>query len=106
VAYVWDDHDYGGNDADRTSPSRPAALQTYRQMTPHFPPAGDAETPIYQAFTVGQVRFVMTDNRFADERRAIADAIAERHVANLLMVSGDAHMLAFDDGTHTDFSTS
>jgi hypothetical protein len=43
---------------------------------------------------------------FAEERRVIADAIADRHVNNLLMVSGDAHMLAFDDGTHTDFSTS
>jgi phosphodiesterase/alkaline phosphatase D-like protein len=165
VAYVWDDHDYGGNDADRTSPSRPAAMRTYRQMTPHYPLAGDAETPIYQAFTVGRVRFVMTDNRsdrdppddvsgpyrtslgteqrawllgelaradsyglvvwmnsdpwigraspgsdtwagFAEERRVIADVIAERHMDNLLMVSGDAHMLAFDDGTHTDYSTS
>jgi phosphodiesterase/alkaline phosphatase D-like protein len=165
IGYVWDDHDYGGNDADRTSPSRPAAMRTYRQMTPHYPLAGDAEAPIYQAFTVGRVRFVMTDNRsyrdppddvsgpyrtslgteqrewllgelaradsyglvvwvnpdpwigraspgsdtwagFAEERRVIADAIAERHVDNLLMVSGDAHMLAFDDGTHTDFSTS
>jgi hypothetical protein len=25
-------------------------------------------------------------------------------VDNLLMVSGDAHMLAYDDGSHTDYS--
>ena len=31
VAYVWDDHDYDGNDGDRTSDSRPAAMQVYRR---------------------------------------------------------------------------
>lgn len=165
IAYVWGDHDYGGNDADRTSPSRPAAMQTYRQMTPHYPLEADPEAPIYQAFTVGRVRFVLTDTRsardpvgepagayrstlgdeqrewllgeisqadryglvvwvnpdpwlapdrpssdtwagFAQERRVIADIIAEQRVDNLLMVSGDAHMLAFDDGTNTDYSAS
>lgn len=65
VAYVWGDHDYGGNDADRTSPSRPAAMRTYRQMTPHYPLADGPEEPIYRAFTVGRVRFVMTDTRSA-----------------------------------------
>ena len=30
--------------------------------------------------------------------------IAELEVDNLFMVSGDAHMLAWDDGTHTDYS--
>jgi phosphodiesterase/alkaline phosphatase D-like protein len=163
-AYVWGDHDYGGNDADRTSPSRDAAMAVYRQMVPHYPLAGP-ETPVYQAFTVGRVRFLLTDTRaardpagdpsgdyrstlgaeqrewflgeladadryglvvwvnpdpwvspaspgsdswggFAEERQVIADAIADQGIDNLLMVSGDAHMLAFDDGTNTDFSTS
>ena len=40
---------------------------------------------------------------FADERRRIADVIAE-HDLDLLMVSGDAHMVAIDDGTNTDYS--
>ena len=162
--YVWGDHDYGGNDADRTSPSREAAMAVYRQMVPHYPLAGP-QTPVYQAFTVGRVRFLLTDTRaardpagdpsgeyrstlgteqrewlldqladadsyglivwvnpdpwvsraspgsdtwggFAEERQVIADEIADRGMDNLLMVSGDAHMLAFDDGTNTDFSTS
>jgi phosphodiesterase/alkaline phosphatase D-like protein len=165
VAYVWDDHDYDGNDGDRTSDSRPAAMQVYRQMTPHYPLVSGPQAAIYQAFTVGRVRFVMTDTRaardpaddpsgefrsalgaqqrawllgeiaradryglvvwvnpdpwvaaaspgsdtwagFAEERQVIADAIAEHGVDNLLMVSGDAHMLAFDDGTNTDYSAS
>ena len=162
IAYVWDDHDYAADDADRTSASRPAAMEVYRQLVPHYPLHGGPESPINQAFTVGGVRFVLTDGRsardpvgesprsmlgaeqrawlleeladadrydlvvwangvpwvgeadpgsdtwagFAEERRMIADAIARDHVDNLLMVSGDAHMLAYDDGTHTDYSTS
>lgn len=43
---------------------------------------------------------------YADERRRIADTIAEAGVDDLVMVSGDAHMVAADDGTNTDYSTS
>ena len=156
IAYVWDDHDYGPNDGDSTSPSRPAARQVYREIVPHAGvEPGDA--PINQAFTIGRVRFVMTDNRseriddsmlgdrqrdwlideltessrthalvvwanpvpwivepreggdnwsgFAQERTVIADAIAQAGIDNLIMVSGDAHMVALDDGTNNDYAT-
>lgn len=49
--YMWDDHDYGPNDFDRTSPSRAAAHEVYREYIPHHP-LPDAEA-IYQSFTVG-----------------------------------------------------
>lgn len=42
---------------------------------------------------------------YADERGQIADVIAEHDIDNLLMISGDAHMVAIDDGTNTDYST-
>ena len=42
---------------------------------------------------------------YAAERLAISDAIASAGVRNLIMVAGDAHMLAVDDGSNTDFST-
>jgi len=155
IAYVWDDHDYGPNDGDSSSPSRPAARQVYREVVPHAGVTpGDA--PINQAFTIGRVRFVMTDGRsertpdsmlgetqltwlleelttssrthalvvwvnpvpwiveareggdnwsgFADERRFIANAIAEADIDNLMMLSGDAHMVALDDGSNSDYS--
>ncbi|HEU4514095.1 MAG TPA: alkaline phosphatase D family protein [Nocardioidaceae bacterium] len=158
-AYVWDDHDSTGNDADASAASWPAAMRTYRDYVPHYELADGPEGPIYQAFTVGDVRFVMTDPRsardrsagtmlgeeqrkwlidqfasasdyglvvwvngspwvgkaeagndtwagFAEERRVISNAIADNDVDNLLSVSGDAHMLAYDDGTHTDYSDS
>lgn len=159
--YIWGDHDYGGNDADKTSPSKPASMAVYRQYVPHYPLQAGAEAPLFQAFTVGDVRFVITDNRsqrdplgdgprstlgaeqrrwlldeladaddyglvvwvnpdpwvgkaergndtwagFARERETVADAIARYEVDNLLMVSADAHMLAYDDGTNTDYAT-
>ncbi|MCP5029689.1 MAG: alkaline phosphatase family protein [Actinomycetia bacterium] len=63
IAYVWDDHDFGPNDADSSSPSRPAAWASYRSHVPHYGlPSGD-EGPINQAFTMGRVRFILTDTR-------------------------------------------
>lgn len=165
VAYVWDDHDYGANNADATTPSRPAAMEVYRQYFPHYRLAG-AESPIYQAFTIGRVRVIITDTRsarspslapddgsktmlgeaqkawfkaqllaandayplilwvnsvpwiaaatpggddwggYTTERTELADFIADNDIDGLLMVSGDAHMIAIDDGTNSDYSTS
>ena len=165
TAYVWDDHDFGPNDAAKDSPSRSAALASYRAIVPHYPfaMAGD-DAPIGQAFTVGPVRFIMTDTRSARdpktdtdgpgksmlgseqmdwflrelehagqnhslvvwvnsvpwiaapeagadhwggytyERTRIANAIADMGADRLIMLSGDAHMVAIDDGSHSDFS--
>lgn len=157
VAYVWDDHDYGANDADATSPSRAAARAAYRTYVPHALLAEGDGGAIYSAFTVSRVRVVLTDTRsertgtsmlgarqlawlqeelvtasrdhalvlwvnpdpwiapaepgrddwggYAGERRQIADTIAEAGVENLVMVSGDAHMVAVDDGSNTDYSS-
>jgi phosphodiesterase/alkaline phosphatase D-like protein len=164
VTYMWDDHDYGGNNADRRSPTRPAAMAVYREYVPHYPLEG-ADSPVNQAFTIGRVRFLVTDTRsarspasapddadktmlgatqkawlkreflradadaaltvwvnptpwigeatagadtwagYSTERRELANFIADNAIDHLLMLSGDAHMLALDDGTNTDYSS-
>ncbi len=164
VAYMWDDHDYGGNDSDGNSVSRRAAMAAYREHVPSYGLSGD-ESAVYQAFTVGRVRYILTDARsarnlanddnsdapsmlgaeqkawfegeiltssrthelvvwlnpvpwiaeakdgadhwggYAIERRELADHIATNDIDNLVMISGDAHMVAIDDGTNTDYST-
>ena len=164
IAYVWDDHDYGPNDSNRNAPGRAAAITAYREYVPHYDLAGP-ESAIFQAFTIGTTRIVMTDARSARdpqrapdtpsktmlgdeqrrwllselersaaehdlviwanpvpwvdpaepgadswagydaERRLIADHIASLGIDNLVMVSGDAHMVAIDDGTHTNHSS-
>jgi phosphodiesterase/alkaline phosphatase D-like protein len=168
IAYMWDDHDFGPNDADSTADSGPAAQVVYRQVVPHPDlPAGAGPEAVHQSFTLGRVRFILTDSRserspksapddpdktmlgaaqwawlldefdtaaaagqvvvlvtsvpwngqarvgaddwagYTTERRRLADAIAGAGLADqLLMIAGDAHMLAIDDGSHTDFSTS
>ena len=165
VAYVWDDHDYGANNADATSPSRPAALSVYRQYVPSYVTTGP-DDPIYQAFDVGDVRVILTDVRsarspsgqvddadktmlgaeqkawlkeellaahethaltiwvspvgwigeavpggdawggYSTERRELANFIVEHGIDRLVMLSGDAHMVAVDDGTNTGYADS
>lgn len=167
TAYVWDDHDFGPNDADGTSPSAPAAHRAFRTLVPHHPLAlpGDA-APVARAFTVGRVRFIVTDGRsarspadmpdgpdktmlgtaqrrwfvqelrasrdsfaaivwvnsvpwigaakaggdgwagYATERAVLADAIDANGIRNLVMISGDNHSVAIDDGTNSGYATS
>ncbi|MEM7354161.1 MAG: alkaline phosphatase D family protein [Acidobacteriota bacterium] len=160
IAYVWDDHDYGPDNSDSTSPSRAAARQAYRRWTPHYPLAEGEGGAIYQAFTIGRVRFLLTDSRsersprsdpdgpdktvlgtaqkawlerqflaakeryplivwansfpwiaptrrgaddwggYAHERLEIARFIEANQIRGVIMLSGDAHMLAIDDGSH------
>ncbi len=37
--------------------------QAYREVVPHYPLVHAGDGPINQAFTIGRVRFVLTDNR-------------------------------------------
>lgn len=165
VAYTWDDHDFGPDGANRLAASAPAAEQAYRELVPHYSlPGGMNEGPIYQAFDVGRIRFLVTDTRsqrdpqarrdnesktmlgaeqkawlkrelltardryalviwvnpdpwigpaaegadgwagYATERRELSDFIAANAIRNILMLSGDAHMLAIDDGSHSNYS--
>jgi alkaline phosphatase D len=71
--YMWDDHDFAGNSSDGTAHARLAARLTYQEYVPHYPlPAGSGDVPIYQAFSVGRVRFILTDlrsERTPDRRR-------------------------------------
>lgn len=153
MAYIWDDHDFGDNDSDHSSPSKEAAQSAYRQAVPSYVDP-DGSGAIHQEFTIGRVRVVITDNRsergatsghliepaaeawlvdritdptspvvvwvsptpwigdrkdsdnwsaYAEQRKRIATAIGDR-CANLLMVSGDAHMIAIDDGERTGYA--
>ncbi len=52
LVYNWSDWDYGGDDSDATTPSRPAAQSTYRTIFPHYPlPSGTGG--IYHGYTYG-----------------------------------------------------
>lgn len=62
IAYVWDDHDFSGNDSDSSAVGKENAQQAYRDYVPHYAlPATNGA--IYHAFTVGRIRFILTDLR-------------------------------------------
>ena len=158
TAYLWDDHDFGGNNSNAGSASAPAAQMSYREYVPSYD-LEESEGAIYHAFTIGRVRFLVTDTRsaregetmlgaaqiewlkremiegrdnyaltvwassvpwigarsgaadhwggYADERAELSNFIADNGIAErLVMVAGDAHMLAIDDGSNSDFSRS
>jgi PhoD-like phosphatase len=166
TSYVWDDHDFGGNDADGTAASAPAAHAVFRRLVPHHSLAIPGQrAPLARAFTAGRVRFIITDTRssrspkelpdgaaktmlgqqqrawferelleardrfpvivwinpdpwigeprvgsdswpgYGTERRALADFIVANRITGLVMLSGDSHAVALDDGTNTDYST-
>jgi phosphodiesterase/alkaline phosphatase D-like protein len=164
IAYIWDDHDFGGNNSDSTAASRPAARATYQEYVPHYPlAAGCCDVPIYQSFEAGRVYFILTDERsertpatkpdnsgktvlgaaqkdwlksellkgakyplvvwvgtapwieaktsgsdrwggYSTERQELANFIKKNKIDNLIMLSGDAHMVALDDGTNSGYA--
>ncbi len=201
LVYIWDDHDFAGNNSDRGAPSHFAARHVYEEYIPHYGmPAGQGDVPIYQTFTVGRVKFILTDLRserdevktpdgpnksmlgarqkewfknellsakgkyplifwvssvpwignagvnyypihstvtgfihhmntaqfkrdpataednrdvlndddfwgaFTYERREIANFIRDNQITGLCILHGDAHMLAADDGSHSDYA--
>lgn len=187
LVYIWDDHDWLGNNAygfSKGVSSRETALESYQIAFPHYEPLPAAVTkafsetinisitkneehaylyprstavPPYQSFTIGTVRFIMTDLRstsseteaysdeqrqwffeemsnshkydyvvwmntkpwiggyeegdrwfnYPEERKLLSDHIHNVVTKkNLIVLSADAHMLAFDDGRNTYYGSS
>ncbi|MDA0321390.1 MAG: alkaline phosphatase D family protein [Verrucomicrobia bacterium] len=165
IAYVWDDHDYGKDDAHSDSDSRTAARLAYQNVVPHYPlAAGTGDVPIYQSFAVGRTYFILTDLRsertpsvepdhagktmmgerqkawfksqllyaherysvifwgssvpwiatpevnsdtwggYHHERVELANFIRDHEISELVILGGDTHMIAFDDGSNSDYA--
>ncbi|HXG46294.1 MAG TPA: alkaline phosphatase D family protein [Methylomirabilota bacterium] len=61
---IWDDHDYGPDNSDRTLPGKEESLRTFREHWPN-PGFGEPDNPgVYFKFTRGQVEFFMLDVRY------------------------------------------
>ena len=167
-SYMWDDHDWLGNNEDSNyDEASSVAKQSYTLGIPHYElgsTSNESTAAKYQAFTIGTVRFIITDLRsesirsteyfsgriysnaqkdwfynelsqaanydfvvwvstrpwtepekvgsdgwggFVSDRDELSAHIASTIGAgprNLLVLSGDNHMVAFDDGSSTDFS--
>ncbi|TBL44234.1 metallophosphoesterase family protein [Verrucosispora sp. SN26_14.1] len=64
-AWMHDDHDYGPNDSDSTSPGRANYLQVYRERiaTPTLPLG--AGNPVFYSWQTGRVLHILSDTRSA-----------------------------------------
>ena len=61
---IWDDHDYGPNNSDRTFRWRGETLEMYNRFWAN-PSAGTPDTKgVFYAFEIADVEFFMLDNRY------------------------------------------
>lgn len=61
---MWDDHDYGPNDSDRTAKGKERSLLGWQQFWAN-PATGTKETPgAFYKFSWGEVDFFMVDGRY------------------------------------------
>ena len=64
VYAVYDDHDYGANNSDRTQPGKERALRTFFEIWAN-PPVQTGEQPgIWTRFVAGQCEFWLLDGRY------------------------------------------
>lgn len=163
LAYMWDDHDYCGDNTGASAAGRTNARLAYQEYVPHYPlAAGSGDVPIYQSFTIGRIHFILSDLRsmrgvgntsssdpnlsmmgavqkqwfkdqcliaktnnliiawvtsvsfggnqndnwggFVAERRELSEFFKANSIENMLLLSGDAHMAAIDNGSNHDYS--
>src|SRR5918993_2684998 len=64
LVYMWDDHDFSGDDSWTHSPGKTNARLAYQEYAPHYPlAAGSGDVPIYHSFNIGRIRFIISDLR-------------------------------------------
>lgn len=80
IAYMWDDHDYCGNNSDSLSIGQDAARAAYKERVPHYPIASTAGGTMAQSFTIGRVRVIMTDLRSAADPVTKKDNASKTHL--------------------------
>jgi prolyl oligopeptidase len=104
LVYMWDDHDFGGDNANRKARSHAAARATYDEYVPHYPlAAGGGDEPIYQSFAVGRVKFILTDLRSErdpadqkdDEKKSMMGAQQKEWFKRELLASNGRYPLIF-----------
>lgn len=61
---IWDDHDYGWNDADKNFPYKNDALKIFKGFWPNDYTTQDTFAGTYFTFKYADAEFFMTDNRW------------------------------------------
>jgi len=61
---VWDDHDYGVNNSDRTQPGKEKSLKTFNEIWANPPSQAGKAKGIWTRFAVGKSAFLLLDVRY------------------------------------------
>ena len=70
---IWDDHDFGPNDSDRTFRWRELTLDLFKKYYPN-PSAGTADTPgIFTSLKIADAEFFLLDDRYYRDPKTAAD---------------------------------
>lgn len=64
VYAVWDDHDYGHDNSDRTEPGKERSLSTFREIWPNPPSEASDGEGIWTRVRVGQIELFLLDVRY------------------------------------------
>ena len=95
IEYTWSDHDFtGGNNADSTkNPAGIPPIQAaFGKLFPTYPLNGDGS--IYRSWTVGRVRFLITDGRSFMSAIAATDNASKTKLGTAQKTWLKAQMLA------------
>ncbi len=104
---VWDDHDFGKNNSDRTQPGKERSLKTFNEMWPNPPSQAGQGKGIWTSFTVGDSVFYLLDVRYyrspnddpdgpdktmlgVEQRAWLLDQLAESSETFKFIVSGSS----------------
>jgi alkaline phosphatase D len=82
VMSMWDDHDYGSNNADKDEPWKSIALRAYREYHPNYGPA-NSSGGLWYSFRYAQSEFFVLDLRYQ------RDAIWDKDDDGKSMLDGD-----------------
>lgn len=107
TAYMYDDHDFGPDNADSTSPGRLNAMQVYQERVPHHQRgASGPQAPNYQSFQIGRVLFVMWDVR-ADRHPGTGTMLgaAQKAWFESILTSSTARVLVLVNPSQWDADT-
>ncbi|MGH3424704.1 MAG: alkaline phosphatase D family protein, partial [Nocardioidaceae bacterium] len=109
LVYMWDDHDFCGDNSDGTSPAKFNAAAAYRERIPSYP-LEEASGAIYHAFQCGRVQFAVLDIRYESDAPSGADprtrlGSAQKTWLQNLLTSTDSEFLVVVQGQRWNVET-
>lgn len=77
MPYAWDNHDWGGDQSDRTAAAGNVVAAVYRQTFPHYNLPASNGRGCYHSWVAGRVRYIQLDVRSYRDPQANPDGSAK-----------------------------